>query len=52
MASVFGWERYAGPTGAVIGMRTFGASSPIKDVVKRIDPEQGEMVVERLEGMR
>jgi len=24
----------------------------IKDVVKRIDPEQGEMIVELLEGMR
>src|SRR5207253_2829071 len=34
MASVFGWERYAGPTGAIIGMRSFGASSPIKDLVK------------------
>ncbi|MBY0514798.1 MAG: transketolase, partial [Gemmataceae bacterium] len=25
-ATVFGWERYAGPTGAVVGMRSFGAS--------------------------
>jgi len=30
----FGWERYAGPTGAIIGMRSFGASAPIKDVMK------------------
>ena len=34
MASVFGWERYAGPTGAVIGMRSFGASAPLKDLLK------------------
>jgi transketolase len=34
MASVFGWERYAGPTGAIIGMRTFGASAPLKDLLK------------------
>jgi transketolase len=34
MASAFGWEKFAGPTGAVIGMHTFGASGPIKDVVK------------------
>jgi transketolase len=34
MASVFGWERYAGPTGTIIGMRSFGASAPIKDVMK------------------
>jgi transketolase len=33
-AGVFGWERYAGPTGAIIGMRSFGASAPIKDLMK------------------
>ncbi|MBA4064141.1 MAG: transketolase [Isosphaera sp.] len=32
--AAFGWERFAGPTGAVIGMRSFGASAPIKDVYK------------------
>jgi transketolase len=32
--SVFGWERYSGPTGSVIGMRSFGASAPIKDLMK------------------
>jgi transketolase len=31
-ASTFGWERYAGSTGAVIGMRTFGASAPLKEL--------------------
>jgi transketolase len=34
MASAFGWERYAGPTGSVIAMRSFGASSPLKDLLK------------------
>jgi transketolase len=34
MASVFGWERYAGPTGAIISMRSFGASAPLKDLMK------------------
>jgi transketolase len=29
-ASTFGWERYVGPTGQVIGMQTFGASAPLK----------------------
>lgn len=29
-ASTFGWERYVGPSGHVIGMRTFGASAPLK----------------------
>jgi transketolase len=34
MASTFGWERYAGPAGAIIGMHSFGASSPLKDLLK------------------
>ena len=29
-ASTFGWERYVGSTGRVIGMHTFGASAPLK----------------------
>jgi pyruvate dehydrogenase complex dehydrogenase (E1) component len=28
--STFGWDRWVGPTGAVIGMHTFGASAPLK----------------------
>jgi transketolase len=34
-ASVIGWERYAGTRGRVIGMRTFGASAPLKDLQKK-----------------
>ena len=26
--SLFGWERYVGPAGAIIGVRGFGASAP------------------------
>jgi transketolase len=33
-ASVFGWERYVGLTGKIIGMKTFGASAPFKDLYK------------------
>ena len=29
-ASTFGWERYVGAQGKVIGMQTFGASAPLK----------------------
>ena len=29
-ASTFGWERYVGTAGRVIGMHTFGASAPLK----------------------
>jgi transketolase len=31
-ASTFGWARYVGTTGAAIGMDTFGASAPLKDL--------------------
>ena len=28
--TTFGWDRWVGPTGAIIGMSTFGASAPLK----------------------
>jgi transketolase len=34
-ASVFGWDRYTGPTGTRIGMTTFGASAPLKDLQRK-----------------
>src|SRR5207302_10425773 len=34
-ASTFGWARYVGATGHSIGMRSFGASAPLKDLVKK-----------------
>jgi len=34
MASVFGWDRYVGPRGRSVGMRSFGASAPLKDLLK------------------
>jgi transketolase len=34
-ASTFGWERYVGPTGTTIGMETFGASAPLKELQKK-----------------
>jgi len=34
-ASSFGWERFVGATGSIIGMRTFGASAPLKELQKR-----------------
>ncbi|MBS0237495.1 MAG: transketolase [Proteobacteria bacterium] len=32
--AVIGWDRYVGPTGARIGMHSFGASAPIKDAMR------------------
>jgi transketolase len=34
-ASTFGWARYVGATGRSIGMDTFGASAPLKELVKK-----------------
>ncbi len=34
MASPFGWERYVGDSGAVLGISTFGASAPGDRVIK------------------
>ena len=31
-ASVFGWAKYVGTNGQSIGMRSFGASAPLKDL--------------------
>ena len=33
-ASTFGWERFVGTAGTIIGMRTFGASAPLKELQK------------------
>src|SRR5437016_11179556 len=34
-ASAFGWDRYVGGSGQVIGMKTFGASAPLKELQKK-----------------
>ncbi|HEX7428134.1 MAG TPA: transketolase [Mycobacterium sp.] len=34
-ASTLGWDRYVGDGGAVIGMHTFGASAPLKQLVSK-----------------
>jgi transketolase len=35
LASTFGWARYVGLTGQSIGMETFGASAPLKELQKK-----------------
>jgi transketolase len=35
MASKFGWAKYVGATGCSLGMRSFGASAPLKDLAKK-----------------
>ena len=34
-AATLGWDRYVGPAGTIIGMHSFGASAPAKDVQKK-----------------
>ncbi len=34
-ASTFGWSRYVGPAGRMVGMHSFGASAPLKDLLKK-----------------
>jgi transketolase len=34
MAATFGWERYVGIRGRMMGMHRFGASAPLKDLLK------------------
>jgi transketolase len=43
-ASTFGWERYVGLEGAVIGMHTFGASAPLKDLERKFGFEPESVV--------
>jgi transketolase len=43
-ASTFGWERYVGDAGRVIGMRTFGASAPLKELQKKFGFEPNRVV--------
>jgi transketolase len=33
--SVIGWDRYAGSSGTIIGMHSFGASAPLKDLLTK-----------------
>ena len=43
-ASTFGWERYVGTSGRVIGMKTFGASAPLKELQKKFGFEPDRVV--------
>jgi transketolase len=42
--SVLGWDRYVGPLGTIIGMKTFGASAPLKELQRKFGFEPGRIV--------
>ena len=50
--SVLGWKRYVGDAGVVIGMKTFGASAPLKELQRRFgfEPERVVTVARELLG--
>jgi len=43
-ASTFGWERYVGRSGRMIGMKTFGASAPLKELQRKFGFEPNRVV--------
>jgi transketolase len=43
-ASTFGWERYIGRSGRMIGMKTFGASAPLKELQRKFGFEPDHLV--------
>jgi transketolase len=47
--SVLGWDRYVGPEGRVIGMKTFGASAPLKALQRRFGFEPEHIVSAAME---
>jgi transketolase len=52
MAATFGWDRYVGPKGTSIGMHSFGASAPLKDVLVKFGfgPDQVVAAAKKLLG--
>jgi transketolase len=51
-ASTLGWERYVGRCGHVIGMKTFGASAPLKELQRKFgfEPERITQIAKELLG--
>jgi transketolase len=47
--SVLGWDRYVGADGRIIGMKTFGASAPLKELQRKFGFEPENVVTAALE---
>ena len=50
--STLGWERYVGDAGQIIGMKTFGASAPLKELQRHFgfEPERVVLTAKELLG--
>jgi transketolase len=46
MAATFGWGTYTGLKGRNVGMHSFGASAPLKDLLKHFDFTVDRVVAE------
>jgi transketolase len=51
-ASTFAWSKYVGMTGHSIGMRSFGASAPLKDLIKKFGFTTDQIVAATREQLR
>jgi transketolase len=53
-ASTFGWAQYVGDSGRIIGMKTFGASAPLKELQRKFgfEPDRVVAVVKEVLGRR
>jgi transketolase len=47
--SMLGWQRYVGESGRVIGMKTFGASAPLKELQRKFGFEPDHLVAAAME---
>jgi len=50
--STLGWERYVGTAGRVIGMHTFGASAPLKELQRKFGFEPTQVAAAAKEQLR
>jgi transketolase len=51
-AGTFGWHKYVGNTGKTIGMKTFGASAPLKDLQRKFGFDPDSIVAAAKEQIR
>lgn len=53
-ASTFGWERYVGTSGHIIGMNTFGASALLKELQRKFgfEPDRVAAAAKELLGRK
>jgi transketolase len=52
LASTFGWTHYVGPTGTIVGMTTFGASAPLKELQKEFGFTKDRIVEAAMQQLR